>query len=106
MALTIAPITATSSSWKVMARAWRTTRAQILISLSCPLIKDQSAMASGSSMQRKTVAKSKASAGSCSRAALMRTACKIAASSEVHVDASANPSHLAEGQLWAKSRLS
>lgn len=34
MARTIAPVTATSASWKVMARAWRTTRAPILISFS------------------------------------------------------------------------
>jgi len=31
MARTIGPVTATSASWKVMARAWRTTRAPILI---------------------------------------------------------------------------
>jgi hypothetical protein len=79
----------------VMARAWRTTRAPILISLSCRLVNDQSAMASGSSIQRKKVAKSKASAGSCSRASLMRTACNIATSSEGRVAASANPSPLA-----------
>jgi hypothetical protein len=56
MARTIGPVTATSASWKVMARAWRTTRAPILINLSCKLVNDQSAMASGSSMQRKKVA--------------------------------------------------
>src|SRR3546814_5387121 len=38
-ARTIGPVTATSANWKVMARAWRTTRAPILISLSCRLIK-------------------------------------------------------------------
>jgi hypothetical protein len=50
MARTIGPVTATSASWKVMARAWRTTRAPILISLSCKLVSDQSAMASGKRM--------------------------------------------------------
>jgi hypothetical protein len=44
MARTIGPVTATSASWKVMARAWRTTRAPILISLSWRQVKDQSAM--------------------------------------------------------------
>jgi hypothetical protein len=34
MARTIGPVTATSANWKVMARAWRTTRAPILINLS------------------------------------------------------------------------
>ena len=34
MARTITPVTATSANWKVMARAWRTTRAPILISFS------------------------------------------------------------------------
>jgi hypothetical protein len=58
MARTIQPVTATSASWKVMARAWRTTRAPILVSLSCRLVNDQSAMASGSLMQRKEVARS------------------------------------------------
>jgi len=62
MACTIGPVTAISASWKVMARAWRTTRAPILIILSCRLISYQSAMASGSSMQRKKVAKLWASA--------------------------------------------
>ncbi len=57
MARTIGPVTATSESWKVMARAWRTTRAPILISLSWRLVSDQSAMASGSPMQRKKVAR-------------------------------------------------
>src|SRR3546814_3559730 len=56
-ARTIGPVTATSANWKVMARAWRTTRAPILISLSCRLVNDQSAMASGSSMQRRKVAR-------------------------------------------------
>ena len=41
MARTIGPVTATSASWKVMARAWRTTRAPILISLSCRLVSDK-----------------------------------------------------------------
>lgn len=57
MARSIGPVTATSASWKVMARAWRTTRAPILISLSWRLVSDQSTMASGSSMQRRKVAK-------------------------------------------------
>lgn len=57
MARTIGPVTATSASWKVMARAWRTTRARILISLRWRLVRDQSAMASGSLMQHKKVAK-------------------------------------------------
>gem|GEM_PF-4230807 len=48
MARNIGPVTATSASWKVMARAWRTTRAPILISFSCGLVNDQSAIASGS----------------------------------------------------------
>ena len=57
-ARTIEPVTATSASWKVMARAWRTTRGTpILISFSCRLVNDQSAIASGSSMQRKNVAR-------------------------------------------------
>ena len=33
MARTIGPVTATSASWQVMARAWRTTRAPIFITL-------------------------------------------------------------------------
>ena len=41
MARTIGPVTATSANWKVMARAWRTTRAPILISFSCRLVSDQ-----------------------------------------------------------------
>ena len=57
MARTMGPVTATSASWKVMARAWRTTRAPILISLSCRLVNDQSAISSGSSMQRRKVAR-------------------------------------------------
>jgi hypothetical protein len=52
MARTIGPVTATSAIWKVIARAWRTTRAPILINLSCRRVKHQSAMASGNSMQR------------------------------------------------------
>ena len=36
------PVTATSASWKVMARACRTTRAPILINFSCRLVSDQS----------------------------------------------------------------
>ena len=44
MARTIGPVTATSARWKVMARAWRTTRAPILISFSCRLVIDQSAI--------------------------------------------------------------
>ncbi len=48
MARTIGPVTATSASWKVIARAWRTTRAPILISFNCRMVSDQSAMASGS----------------------------------------------------------
>ena len=57
MARTIGPVTATSASWKVMARAWRTTRAPILISFSCRLVNDQSAIVSGNSMQRKKMAR-------------------------------------------------
>ena len=57
MERTIGPVTATSATWKVMAQAWRTTRAPILISLNCRLVSDQSAISSGSSMQRKKVAK-------------------------------------------------
>ena len=53
----VGPVTAASASWKVMARPWRTTRAPILISFSCRLVRDQSAMASGNSMQRRTMAK-------------------------------------------------
>ena len=34
MARIIGPVTATSANWKVMVRAWRTTRAPILINLS------------------------------------------------------------------------
>src|SRR3546814_6454092 len=56
-ARTIGPVTATSANWKVMARAWRTTRAPNLLSLSFRLVNDQSAMASGSSMQRRKVAR-------------------------------------------------
>ena len=41
MARTIGPVTATSANWKVITRAWRTTRAPILISLSCRLVNDQ-----------------------------------------------------------------
>tara|TARA_B110001450_G_scaffold254375_1_gene279595 strand:+ start:169 stop:552 length:384 start_codon:yes stop_codon:yes gene_type:complete len=52
MARTMGPVTATSANWKVMARAWRTTRAPILISLSWRLVSDQSAISSGSAMQR------------------------------------------------------
>jgi hypothetical protein len=40
-----------------MARACRTTRAPILISFSCWQVNDQSAIASGSSMQHKKVAR-------------------------------------------------
>ena len=47
---TIVKLTATSVSWNVIALAWRNTRASILISLSCTLANDQSAMASGNSM--------------------------------------------------------
>jgi len=43
MAHTIGPVTATSASWKVMARAWRTARAPILISSYYWLANDQSA---------------------------------------------------------------
>lgn len=52
MALTVSMMTATSASWKMMARSWRTTRAPTLISFSCRLVSDQLAMASGRSMQR------------------------------------------------------
>ena len=55
MARTIATVTAISASWKVMARAWRRTRAAILISFSCRLVSDQSTMATGNSIQRKNV---------------------------------------------------
>ena len=44
-ARTMEPMMATSASWKVMARAWRTTRAPILINFSCRLVNDQSASA-------------------------------------------------------------
>ena len=57
MARTVGPVTATSASWKVMARAWRTTRAPILISFTWMLVSDQSAMASDSSMQRRKLAR-------------------------------------------------
>lgn len=57
MAGTIAPVTAISDNWKVMARAWRMTRAPILIGYSCRLVNDQPAMASGSSMQRRMFAR-------------------------------------------------
>src|SRR3546814_16122276 len=59
-ARTIGPVTATSANWKVMARAWRTTRAPILNSLICRLVNDQSAMASGSSVPRRKVARLRA----------------------------------------------
>ena len=36
-----------SASWNMMARAWRTTRAPILISFNCRLANDQSAIALG-----------------------------------------------------------
>jgi hypothetical protein len=39
MALTMAPVTATSANWKVMARAGRTTRAPILISFNRRLVR-------------------------------------------------------------------
>ena len=57
MVRTIGPVTATSASWKVMARAWRMTRAPILISLSCRLVSDHWAISSGNSMQRRMVAR-------------------------------------------------
>ena len=44
----------------------------ILISFNCRLVNDQSAMASGKSMQRKKVARLWASAGNCSRASLLQ----------------------------------
>ena len=56
MARTIAPVTATSANWKVMARAWRTTRAPILISLSWRLVSDQSANRAIDSKQSDAVA--------------------------------------------------
>ena len=55
-ALIIGPVTATSASWNMMARAWRTTRAPILISLSWRLVSDQLVMVSGSARQRRNVA--------------------------------------------------
>ena len=42
-------VIATSASWKVIVRAWRTTRAPILISLVCRLVRDHVAISSGSS---------------------------------------------------------
>ena len=57
MTRTIEPVTATSANWKVIARALRTTRAPILISLGCRLVNDQSTISSGSSMQHRTVAR-------------------------------------------------
>lgn len=57
MALIIGPVTATCASSRVIALAWRTTRAPILIRLRCKLVSDQSAIASGRSMQRRKVAK-------------------------------------------------
>ena len=57
MARTIGPVTATSASWKVMARACRTTRAPIFISFCCRPVNDQLAIASGNSMQRRKVAR-------------------------------------------------
>ena len=39
--------TATSASWKIRPRAWRTNRPPILISLTCTLRRDQSFTASG-----------------------------------------------------------
>jgi hypothetical protein len=56
MARIIGPMTATSARCKVMAQAWRTTQTPILIHLSWRLVKDQSNMAAGGSMQRKKVA--------------------------------------------------
>jgi hypothetical protein len=47
IARTIGPVTATSASWKVMARAWRTTLARIFISRACWLVSDQLAIYSG-----------------------------------------------------------
>jgi hypothetical protein len=70
VASTIGPVTATSANWKVIAQAWHTTRAPILISFSCRLVSDQSAMASGRSMERRKLARSQASACSCSRTSL------------------------------------
>lgn len=54
---TIGQVTATSASWKVLARAWRTTRAPILMSFSWKSVSDQSAIASGNLMQRRKVAR-------------------------------------------------
>lgn len=49
------PLTATSASWKVMARAWRTTLAPILMSRVYRLVSDQSAISSDrSALCRKT----------------------------------------------------
>ena len=53
-----------------MARVWRTTRAQILISFSGRLVNDQSAMASGNLMQRSKVARLNACECSFSRTSL------------------------------------
>jgi hypothetical protein len=41
----------------VMARAWRTTRAPILISFSWSDVSDHSAISSGSSMRRRKIAR-------------------------------------------------
>jgi hypothetical protein len=62
MAGSIGPVTATCAFWKVMAQAWRSTRVPILISLSCGLVGDQLAIASGSLMQLGKVARSPAGA--------------------------------------------
>ena len=56
MAHIIVPVTTTSASWRLMARAGHTTRAPILISDSCRLVNDQSLVASGSTVPGTKVA--------------------------------------------------
>jgi len=55
-ARTIRQVTATSASWNVVMQAWRTAQAPISTSLSRRLVSEQSAIASGKSMQRMKVA--------------------------------------------------
>ena len=77
-ARTMAPVTAISVSWEMMARAWRTTPAPILISFSCRLVNHQYAMASGDEIRRKTLDAQYASADRTARRvnpALHRSSC-------------------------------
>jgi hypothetical protein len=50
MDFTMGALTATSASWNVTVRAWRTILAPILISFVCKLVNDQSAIGSGKPM--------------------------------------------------------